>query len=53
MCVYIFLADPVYSTFKGYQQFYKQDASVLDSHSIQLVVLPDNGSVRPEIAVGG
>jgi len=43
----------IYSTFKNYQQFYIQDTSVLESHSIQLVVLPDDGSVRPEIAVGG
>jgi len=51
--VTVHILSNIYSTFKSYQQFYIQDTSVQDSHSIQLIVLPEDGPVRPEIAVGG
>jgi len=39
----------MYSTLKGFWQFYVQETSVLDSCFIQFVVLPDDWPVRPEI----
>jgi hypothetical protein len=48
--VIVHILSDIYSTCKSIQQFYIQDTSVLDGHSIQLVVLPDDGPVRPEIS---
>jgi hypothetical protein len=51
--VIVHILSDIYSTLKSFQQFYIQDTSVLDSHSVQLVMLPYDGPVRPKLCTHG